>query len=90
MQSRIDLEAGRIAWRIEPPVLGEAIKVAGTFAVVPHPEGCERTIEGDVEVGIPMAGKRLEQVIVDRITQGYEMTAKLRTHWVAERGKAEE
>ena len=52
------------------------------------PEGCERVVDGKIEVRIMLIGGRLEQAIVSDVEAGYDQAAKVIRDIVAERRRA--
>lgn len=68
-------------WRVISDILTEKIHCAGTSRVIAAPEGCERLIEGAIDVTIPLVGSAVERTIVAEITRSYERAAEvLRRH----------
>lgn len=84
----LDKSKGRMTWRVIPgPKLGK-LNAAGIFELRPHPQGCEQVITGDITVGIPFIGGRIETAVVEQVKQGYVKMAEATIQWLAERKNA--
>lgn len=82
---RIHRAESWVDWEVVPPVMPERITAAGRYRVDPHPEGCIRTMQGEVRVGVPVVGPRVERMIERSVDGSYRQgTALLRT-WIARR-----
>jgi hypothetical protein len=80
--SHIDRSNNTVEWKATPPAMQEQIHASGTMRVLPHEDGCERVVEGQVKVGIPMMGKRVEQQIVDVLGKSYKLIHALQVKWI--------
>lgn len=72
-------------WQILPPAGRDRVHAAGTFEVLPHPDGCERVMQGEVRVQAPLIGPQLEQLIVSALTQAFHKGTATRRAWLRER-----
>ena len=62
-------------------MLRDKIACDGTSRVVPTATGCERIIEGTIQVAVPLVGGAVERQIVGEISRSYERAADvLRRH----------
>lgn len=76
-----DGAAFRTLWKVVPDVLKDRVKCSGTTRVVPHPQGCERIVEGSIEVGVPLVGGTIEKHIVGELEKSWGAAADvLRRH----------
>ncbi len=82
---RMDLTTQQLNWKVIPPLYKDKVKALGTVVVRATPTGCERIIEGDVEVPIPMFGRKIEQGVVDNLKKSEDITAVLRARWLKKR-----
>jgi hypothetical protein len=82
----LDQERGVLEWRVFPnlPGVGGSVRARGTMTVRPVERGCERVVEGVIEVGIPLIGGRVERAIARGVEESYEQTAELTARWIAE------
>ncbi len=62
-------------WRVFPAVMAERVRCAGTARVVAVDGGCERTIEGEIAVAIPLVGGLIESQIISTLQRAYEQAA---------------
>lgn len=80
--TRIDPDRGVIDWEVIPPVMRDRFTGKGTYVVTPTDDGCERLLEGEISVRVPMFGKRIEKMVVDLLQKAYTAGAKVRTDWI--------
>lgn len=64
-------------WNVVPELLAGKIRCSGTARVVPAPGGCERVIEGEIRVSLPLIGGTVEKHVLDLITKSYDRAAEL-------------
>jgi hypothetical protein len=88
VDNRFDRSTKLLNWKVRPSVMSDKITAEGTFVVKPHPEGCERVVDGKIEVRIMLIGGRIEQAIVSDVEAGYEQAAKVVREIVAERRRS--
>jgi len=67
--------AHTLDWEIIPPVAKDRFKSCGTFRISATPTGCERVVDGVMEVSVPLVGGKLEEAICGQVTQSYEKSA---------------
>jgi hypothetical protein len=48
---------------------------SGTSKVLPTDTGCERIIEGEIKVAIPLVGGTIEKVVFEQIEKSYDRAA---------------
>lgn len=70
--SRFEPEDHCIYWHIEPAVKNLPFTGHGVWRLKDKGQGCERTIEGEVSVGLPLIGKIAESFIVNELKKVYE------------------
>jgi len=71
-----DAANGKLVWSIEIQGLSDRVSVGGDTSVVAHPDGCERTMAGEVTVNVRFVGGKIEQYVGDQIKSGYDKTAR--------------
>jgi hypothetical protein len=64
-----------LRWTVLPELLADKIRCAGTLRLVDVPGGCERTVEGTVEVRVTLVGGTIEKAVIDELRQGYDRSA---------------
>ena len=74
---RIDDRALTLEWEVIPPISRKKFRADGFYRVRAAKGGCERVIEGDVEVKVPLVGRKIEQGVIDQIKNGYERGADI-------------
>ncbi|MGF1511653.1 MAG: hypothetical protein ACFB9M_19330 [Myxococcota bacterium] len=54
-------------WRISAPYLGPMVRIEGTHAFHPHPEGCEVSVDGELWVAVVerLGGARIDAAVQD-------------------------
>ncbi len=70
-----DDETMTTTWRVIPDVLPDKVRCGGTSRVVATAQGCERIIEGDIKVLVPLVGGTVERIVLDNIARSYEKAA---------------
>ncbi len=88
VDNRFDRELKTLAWRVKPSVMPDRVTAEGTFVVRPIPEGCERVVEGKIEVRIMLIGGRIEQAIVTDVAAGYDQAAQVVKDQLVERRRS--
>lgn len=83
--STIDKRAGTLSWKVIPPAMQDKVVAQGAMRVVATPTGCERIVEGEVTVKVPLFGGKIEKGVVEGITTGHETEAKRRLAWMKAR-----
>lgn len=84
-ETRVDQATNKLSWKVTPPIYKDRVRAEGTMTVRATPDGCERVIEGDIDVPVPIFGKKIEQGVVDNLHKNEEITAVLRTRWLKKR-----
>jgi hypothetical protein len=83
--NRFDPATGVMQWKVVPSLMPDKITAEGTFQLREVPEGCERTVEGKIEVRVPLVGGRIEAAIISDVETGYEGAAEITRQWHRER-----
>lgn len=82
-----DPAKGLLRWSVETPAFGERMKVGGTTKVEPHPDGCRRTIDGEVTIDVRFVGGKIEAFIAEDVKKSYEKTAKAMADFIRSKKK---
>jgi len=72
-------------WKVIPSVMSDKVISEGTFHVRPAGSGCERVVDGNIEVRIMLIGGKVEQAIIQDVQAAYEMAAKISREFIAEK-----
>jgi hypothetical protein len=80
----MDKAANRIVSRIEPTLFKDKTKINSVYTVESIAPGkVRRTFEGDVNVSVPIIGKKIEAVIVGDMEKAYQSIADFTNEWLA-------
>jgi hypothetical protein len=85
LEERIDDANQTVQWRVLVDKVSDKVKAEGIFKLLPAAGGCERVIQGDVTVGVPIIGRSIEAGIAAELEKSYEATAKFAEKWLSER-----
>lgn len=64
-----------LTWEVVPPVAKERFSAKGTYRVVAAGAGCERIVEGEIKVSVPLVGGTMEEAIGAQIRKSYDRSA---------------
>lgn len=81
-ETAVDQATNQLTWKVTPPLYKDKVKAMGTMTVRATATGCERVIEGDIEVPVPIFGKKIEQGVVENLKKNEDITSLLRTRWL--------
>lgn len=84
-ENRFDRAAHVLRWKVIPAILADKVTAQGEFTVRAVPEGCERLVDGVIEVRVPFVGGRIEQAILGDVAQAYEAAAQATRDYLQER-----
>jgi hypothetical protein len=69
--------------RIEPTLLKERTKIHATYTVKPTAPGrFRRTFEGDIDVDLPLVGRKVEATVLDDMKKSYDVAAQVTAEWL--------
>lgn len=77
---RFDNASYSTVWKVLSDVLPDKVRCSGTSRVVAIPGGCERVIEGKIEVHVFMVGGAIEKHILEQLQRGYDNAAAMLTN----------
>lgn len=87
-EAHFDRKEQLIRWTITPDIFKDVTSFKGTIQVEPTETGCRRIISGDMHLGIPGAGEKIEQFLVDEISRNHSKAAELTRQAILERRAA--
>lgn len=76
---------GLLRWWVEVPAFGERMSVGGTTRIEPHPDGCQRVIEGEVTVRVRLVGGQIEKFVAEDVQKSYDKAVRAMAAWMAAR-----
>lgn len=62
-------------WKVVSDLITDKVSCSGTSRVIQTPSGCDRIIEGEIKVAIPLVGGTIEKVVFEQIEKSYERAA---------------
>ncbi len=62
-------------WVIIPEVKGASVEAKGTTEIVADGHGCVRRTKGKVTVNLPLVGKKIEEMVLQSITDTFKKNA---------------
>jgi hypothetical protein len=69
--------------RIEPTLLKDRTRMSGKYRVKEIAPGrLRRTFEGDINVDLPLVGKKIEAAVLDDVRRSYEIAAQVTNEWL--------
>ncbi len=74
---RIDRSEGTMHWEVTTPFVPRRVEVTGTTRVEPTDEGCRRMVEGQVQIRLPLMGKKMEQKLAGRLGDAERAAASI-------------
>ncbi|MFN7145040.1 MAG: DUF2505 domain-containing protein [Myxococcota bacterium] len=72
-----DDDARTTTWKVLSDVIPDKVHCSGTSRIVAAPGGCERIIEGEIKVAIPLVGGSIEKVVVEQLEKSYDRGADI-------------
>ena len=72
-----------LTWRVTPNVMANKVTATGTNIVAASLNECIREVRGEIEVRVPLFGRKIEQAIVQDVTKSYELAAQVSKRWLA-------
>ena len=85
LEERIDDANHTVQWRVLVDKVSDKVKAQGIFKLEAAPGGCDRVIQGEVKVSVPLVGRKIEAGIAAELEKSYESTAKFAQQWLADK-----
>ena len=80
-QQVIDDATHTMHWRINIPN-AKQVSAQGTFQLVPNGMECTRIVDGNVQVKIPIVGRKAEEHVCSKLRKSYEESARFTQEWL--------
>ncbi|MFT6398844.1 MAG: hypothetical protein ACJAYU_003606 [Bradymonadia bacterium] len=80
------VDGNKLRWKISPKVLAGRFVGEGSTRVREIGGQCERIIAGNLQVNVPLVGKKMEKRLVEDVSASYERAAGLLQQMLTERG----
>ena len=80
-QQVVDNATHTMHWKINIPN-AKQVSAQGTFRLVPNDTECIRIVDGDVQVKIPIVGRRAEEHVCAKLRKSYEESALFTQEWL--------
>lgn len=84
-ETTYDLEGGTASFRILPEHYANRLRCSGRYRFTARPDGCRRSIEGDLTVSYPLVGRAVERAILSGLEEHLGAEADLIARWLARR-----
>jgi len=84
--SRFDPKTNSLEWNVVPTVMADRVTAKGHTTVTPSGSGCDRHVQGEITVRLPLVGKRIEKKLMEEIGSSYERAAEIANALIRERG----
>ena len=76
----------RYEFKVRPNVMASKIRIQGCYHIeAAVPGRCVRIVEMEVEVKIPIFGRRVERYLAKELMQSYDVAADFTRRWISER-----
>jgi uncharacterized protein DUF2505 len=73
--------------RVEPTLMKERTKIAARYTLKSlEPGRVRRTFEGDIDVDLPLVGRKIEATVLDDMKKSYDVAARVTAAWL-QKGK---
>ncbi len=70
--SEINFATNVMKWRVIPPTLKDRINISGETRARATATGCDRIIDGVVEIKVPLLGRKMERALVEGTLETYQ------------------
>lgn len=84
LEEQRDASKRTVHWRVVSPAMPDRVQIHGTYTIRPGQGGCERLVNGQIKVAIPLVGGKIEKAISKELVQGYEAAAAFARDWLRE------
>lgn len=69
-------------WIITPEVKGATVEAKGDTEIIADGQGCIRRTQGSVSVNLPLIGKKIEEMVLQNITDTFKRNADFCRHYL--------
>jgi len=81
--STADSDTHLTTFKIVPDHYAKLLRAQGTFHLRGAPIGCTRLAEGDVDVSVPLLGRKVEAAIVSGLREHAVLEAQVVDDWLS-------
>lgn len=85
-ENRFDADRGEMQWQVIPSFLPGKFSAKGKYVVRATAGGCERIVEGHIDVKVRFIGGQIEKAVVAEIEQSYNKTVGACHAWLSKHG----
>ena len=75
---------GGLAGRMRVIVTGAPGSGRGSAAIMSTNGGSRLELEGDLQIGVPMVGSRIEKVVAGQLVEGFAKIQRFTAEWIAD------
>jgi hypothetical protein len=73
--------------KVEPSLMKDKTKIRAKYTLTPIGEKrVRRTFEGDIDISLPLVGRKVEAVILEDMQRSYDIAAQVTSEWLARGG----
>lgn len=73
--------------KVEPSLMKDKTKIRAKYTLTPIGDGrVRRTFEGDIDISLPLVGRKVEAVILEDMQRSYDIAANVTSEWLARGG----
>ncbi len=84
--NELDLKESILKWEVVTPFLTDRVEAGGTTRVdEAEGGGCTRNIQGEINIKLPLVGKKMEKKLSENLSESYEKAAGIARAMIAER-----
>ena len=80
-QQVVDNATHTMHWKINIPNTKQ-VSAQGTFRLLSSGAECKRVVDGDVNVKIPLVGRKAEEHVCAKLRESYEASARFTQDWL--------
>jgi hypothetical protein len=75
---------------IEMDAMKDRFSMSGNYRVTPLEGGkrCKREFVGEIKVGVPLIGGKIEKTVLEQTRDGYDVAASATRRWIAKQKQA--
>lgn len=77
LEQRVDRREDLVEWTLETPFMTDRVDARGTTSVEETDEGCRRTVQGRVDIQLPMVGAKMETKLVEKLRESEQKGAEI-------------
>jgi len=74
----------RIDWEVLPDNFVGKVRISGFLEVKAKGQGCERVVNGEINVAVPLIGRKIEKQVIAGLERSYARAAEVTEKWLSE------